>query len=187
MVKKSIGRSHLFLLGLIAISLGAFAQRVHAVPVTVTLDNPHPTVVRPTGGQIVLNFTGTVSFGDDFEFEEAILDVDYNHSSSSGIPTHFGSLDFSEADHGGSVSGVLFTAVVSSSTTPGLYGFHFGGSEPAEFSIEGSNEERLVTVTKTFSILVTVPDEGDSALLLGTSVLTLVFLLCRLGRGLAAA
>src|SRR5207248_6989747 len=69
--------------------------------------------------------------------------------------------------------GILFTALVSSSAIPGLYGFHFGGHDPAEFSIEGSDERRFVTVTQTFSILVTVPDGGNSALLLGTSILIL--------------
>jgi len=147
------------MLAFVAISLSAFAQPVCAVPVTLTIDNPHLTVRRPATGQIVLNFTGTVSFGDDFDFEEAILDVDYNH--------------FSKADDGGSVSGILFTALVSSSAIPGLYGFHFGGHDPAEFSIEGSDERRFVTVTQTFSILVTVPDGGNSALLLGTSILIL--------------
>jgi hypothetical protein len=46
--------------------------------------------------------------------KRAILDVDYNRASTSGIPTEFGPLDFSKADNGGSVSGVLFTAEVSS-------------------------------------------------------------------------
>jgi hypothetical protein len=174
---KHIRGSHLFMLAFVAISLFAFAQPVYAVPLTLTIDNPHLTVRRPATGHIALNFTGTVSFGDDFDFEEAILDFDYNHSSSSGIPTELGSLDFSDADHGGSVSGILFTAVVSSSTIPGLYGFHFGGHDPAEFSIEGSNGQRFVTVPQTFSVLVTVPDAGNSALLLGTSILILVFLL----------
>ena len=172
---KHIDGSHLLMLAFVAISLSAFAQPVCAVPVTLTIDNPHLTVRRPATGQIVLNFNGTISFGEDFDFEEAILDFDYNHSSSSGIPTELGSLDFSKADDGGSVSGVLFTAVVSSSTTPGLYGFHFGGHEPAEFSIEGSDERTFVTVTQRFSILVTVPDGGNSALLLGTSILILVY------------
>jgi hypothetical protein len=182
---KCVSGSHLFMLAFVAISLSAFAQPVCAVPVTLTIDNPHLTVRRPATGQIVLNFTGTVSFGDDFDFEEAILDVDYNHSSSSGIPTELGSLDFSNADDGRSVSGILFTAVVSSSTIPGLYGFHFGGHHPAEFSIEGSDERRFVTVTQTFSILVTVPDGGNSALLLGTSILMLVFLVRLSDRRLA--
>ena len=170
---KCVSGSHLFMLAFVAIGLFAFARPVCAVPVTLTIDNPHLTVRRPATGQIVLNFTGTVSFGDDFDFEEAILDVDYNHSSSGGIPTELGSLDFSKADDGGSVSGILFTALVSSSAIPGLYGFHFGGHDPAEFSIEGSDERRFVTVTQTFSILVTVPDGGNSALLLGTSILIL--------------
>lgn len=174
---KCVSGSHSFMLAFVAISLSAFAQSVYAVPVTLTLDNPHLTVRRPATGQIVLNFTGTVSFGHDFDFEEAILDVDYNHSSSSGIPTELGSLDFSDADHGGSVRGILFTAVVSSFTIPGLYGFHFGGHDPAEFSIEGGDEGRFVTVTQTFSIHVIVPDDGDSALLLGTSIVILVCLL----------
>ena len=117
---KCVSVSHLFMLAFVAIGLFAFAQPVCAVPVTLTIDNPHLTVRRPATGHIAPNFTGTVSFGDDFHFEEAILDFDYNHSSSSGIPTGLGSLDFSDADHGGSVSGILFTAVVSSSTIPGL-------------------------------------------------------------------
>jgi len=172
---KCVSGSHLFILAFVAIGLFTFPRPVCAVPVTLTIDNPHLTVRRPATGQIALNFTGTVSFGDDFDFEEAILDFDYNDSSSSGLPTELGSLDFSDADHGGSVSGILFTAVVSSSTIPGLYGFHFGGRDPAEFSIEGGDERRFVTVTQTFSILVTVPDGGNSALLLGTSILILVF------------
>jgi hypothetical protein len=174
---KCVSCSHLFMLVFVAIGLFAFARPVCAVPVTLTIDNPHLTVRRPATGQTVLNFAGTVSFGDDFEFEEAILDFDYNHSSSNGIPTELGSLDFSKANDGRSVTGILFTAVVSSSTMPGLYGFHFGGHDPAEFSIEGSNERGFVTVTQTFSILVIVPDSGNSALLLGTSILILVSLL----------
>ena len=174
---KCVSCSHLFMLAFVAIGLFAFARPVCAVPVTLTIDNPHLTVRRPATGQIVLNFTGTVSFGDDFDFEEAILDFDYNHSSSGGIPTELGSLDFSKADDGRSVSGILFTAVINSSTLPGLYGFHFGGHDPAEFSIEGGDERRFVTVTQTFSILVIVPDGGNSALLLGTSILILVSLL----------
>jgi len=165
------------MLAFVAIGLFAFAQPVCAVPVTLTIDNPHLTVRRPATGHIVLNFTGTVSFGDDFDFEEAILDFDYNHSSSDGIPTELGSLHFSKADDGRSVSGILFTAVINSSTLPGLYGFHFGGHDPAEFSIEGSDEGRFVTITRTFSIRVTVPDGGNSGLLLGASILILVFLL----------
>jgi hypothetical protein len=172
---KCVSSSPLFMLAFVAGGLFAFAQPVRAVPVTLTIDNPHQTVRLPVSGQITLNFTGTVSFGEDFDFEEAILDVDYNHSSSNGIPTELGSLDFSDADHGASVSGILFTAVVSSSTIPGLYGFHFGGHGPAEISIEGSDEQRFVTVTQTFSILVTVPDGGNSALLLGTSIFILVY------------
>ncbi len=174
---KCVSCSHLFMLALVTIGLFAFARPVCAVPVTLTIDNPHLTVRRPATGQIVLNFIGTVSFSDDFDFEEAILDVDYNHSSSSGIFTELGSLDFSDADHGGSVSGILFTAAVSSSTIPGLYGFHFGGHDPAQFSIEGGDERRFVTVTQTFSILVIVPDGGNTALLLGTSILILISLL----------
>src|SRR5438132_12926972 len=184
---KCVGGSPLFMLAFVAIGLFAFAQPVRAVPVTLTIDNPHQTVRRPASGQITLNFTGTVSFGDDFDFEEAILDFDYNHSSTSGIPTELGSLDFSDANHGGSVSGILFTGVISSSTIPGLYGFHFGGHDPAEFSIEGSDERGFATVTRTFSILVTVPDDGNSALLLGTSISILVFLLRLIARQPASA
>src|SRR5207244_4784566 len=100
-----VSGSHLFMLAFFAISLSAFAQPVCAVPVTLTIDNPHLTVRRPATGQIVLNFTGTVSFGDDFDFEEAILDVDYNHSSSGGIPTERASLYLSKSYNGTSVTG----------------------------------------------------------------------------------
>ena len=170
------------LICLAILSFGNFVQPVSAVPITLTLDNPHQTIKRPASGTIVLNFTGTVSFGPNFDFEEAVLDFDYNRSSTSGIPTEFGRLHFSRADNGGSVSGVLFTAEVSSTTVPGLYEFHFGGRQPAEFSIEGSNERMFATVSRSFSILVIVPDQGKSALLLGISFATLFFVQRRLSQ-----
>ena len=161
---------------LAVLGFSAIAQPARATPVTLTIDNPHQTILRPTKGQVVLDFFGTVSFGDEFHFEEAVLDTDYNQSSTSGIPTELGSLDFSQADLGGSVTGVLFTAVVTPLTTPGIYGFHFGGHRPAEFAIEGSNERRFVTAAETFSILVRVSDQGNTALLLSLSILFLAFL-----------
>jgi hypothetical protein len=189
-MKKPICCSHRSLLALALAILGpaTFLQSVSAVPVTLTLDNPHQTIARPASGEIVLNFTGTVSFGADFNFEEAKLDFDYNRSSTEGIPTEFGPVDFSDANNGGSVTGVLFTAEISPSTAPGLYGFEFGTKEPATLSIEGADEgsddETFVTVMRSFSIRVTngtaVPDESSSALLLGLSFVTVSLLQRRL-------
>ena len=172
------------LLAPILLGLATFAQRAYAVPVTLTLDNPHQTIARPASGEIVLNFTGTVSFGHDFHFEEAELDFAYNRSSTESIPTEFGPVDFSDANNGGSVTGVLFTAEISSLTAPGLYGFEFGTKEPATLSIEGgADDETFVTVSRSFSIRVTngtaVPDESSSALLLGVSFVSLVVFRCK--------
>jgi len=171
------------LLAPILLGLTAFVQSVSAVPVTLTLDNPHQTIARPASGEIVLNFTGTVSFGHDFHFEEAELDFAYNRSSTKGIATEFGPVDFSDANNGGSVTGVLFTAEIFSSTAPGLYGFEFGTKEPATLSIEGADDETFVTVMRSFSIRVTngtaVPDESSSALLLGVSFVSLVVFQCK--------
>jgi hypothetical protein len=172
------------LLAPILLGVATFAQPAYAVPVTLTLDNPHQTIARPASGEIVLNFTGTVSFGHDFHFEEADLDFDYNSSSTEGIPTEFGPVDFSDANNGGSVTGVLFTAEISSLTAPGLYGFKFGTKEPATLSIEGgADDETFVTVSRSFSIRVTngtaVPDESSSALLLGVSFVSLVAFQCK--------
>ena len=172
------------LLAPILLGLATFALSAYAVPVTLTLDNPHQTIARPASGEIVLNFTGTVSFGHDFHFEEAELDFDYNSSSTEGIPTEFGPVDFSDANNGGSVTGVLFTAEISSLTAPGLYGFEFGTKEPATLSIEGgADDETFVTVSRSFSIRVTngtaVPDESSSALLLGVSFVSLVVFQCK--------
>jgi hypothetical protein len=183
--KKSIGRSRRgSLLAPILLGLAAFAQPAYAVPVTLTLDNPHQTIAGPASGEIVLNFTGTVSFDHDFYFEEAKLDFDYNSSSTEGIPTEFGPVDFSNANNGGSVTGVLFTAEISSSTAPGLYGFEFGTKEPATLSIEGANDETFVAVMRSFSIRVTngmaVPEKSSSALLLlGVSFVSLVVFHCK--------
>jgi hypothetical protein len=147
------------------------------------LDNPHQTIARPASGEIVLNFTGTVSFGHDFHFEEAELNFAYNRSSTSAVSTFFGSVDFCKANNGGSVTGVLFTAEISSLTAPGLYGFEFGTNEPATLSIEGADDETFVTVMRSFSIRVTngtaVPDESSSALLLGVSFVSLVVFQCK--------
>ena len=100
------------LICLAILSFGDFVQPAYAVPVTLTLDNPHQTIARPASGEIVLNFTGTVSFDHDFHFEEAELDFDYNSSSTDGIPTEFGPVDFSDANNGSSVTGVLFSAEI---------------------------------------------------------------------------
>ncbi len=174
------------LMSLAFLGVGNLVQSVSAVPVTLTIDNPHQTIARPASGTVVLNFTGTVSFGSDFEFEEALLDIDYNRSSTSGVPTEFGPLNFSKADDGGSVSGILFTAEVSSSTVPGFYGFHFGTGGDASFSIEGGNGVEFVTKSRPFSIRVTngtaVSDASNSALLLGVSFASLIFLLRKLSR-----
>jgi hypothetical protein len=171
------------LLAPILLCLATFAQPAYAVPVTLTLDNPHRTIARPANGELVLNFTGTVSFGHDFHFEEAELDFDYNSSSTDGIPTKFGPVDFSDANNGGNVTGVLFTAEISSLTDPGLYGSKFGTKEPATLSIEGADDETFVTVSRSFSIRVTngtaVPDESSSALLLGVSFVSLVVFQCK--------
>ena len=176
------------LLAPILLCLATFAQPAYAVPVTLTLDNPHRTIARPADGEIVLDFTGTVSFGHDFHFEEADLDFDYNSSSTEGIPTEFGPVDFSDANNGGSVTGVLFTAEISSLTAPGLYGFEFGTKEPATLSIEGANDETFVTEMRSFSVRVTngtaVPDESSSALLLGLSFVTVSLIQRRLGRSM---
>jgi hypothetical protein len=172
------------LISMAILGLSNFVQPLSAIPVTLIINNPHQTIARPTSGTVVLNFTGTVSFGPDFEFEEAILDIDYNHSSTSGIPTEFGPLNFSKADNGGSVSGILFTAEVSSSTVPGFYGFHFGTGDDASFSIEGANGEEFVTKSRPFSIRVTngtaVSDASNSALLLCVSCVGLFFVQCKL-------
>jgi len=161
------------------VGVGSLMQSVLAVPVTLRLDNRHQTIARPASGTVVVNFTGTVSFGSEFEFEEAVLDIDYNCSSTSGLPTEFGLLNFSKADNGGSVSGILFTAEVSAATAPGLYGFHFGTSDAASFSIEGANGIEFVTKSRSFSILVTngtaASDASSSVLLLGISFVSLVF------------
>jgi hypothetical protein len=171
------------LLAPILLGLAAFAQPAYAVPVTLTLDNPHQTIAGPASGEIVLNFTGTVSFDHDFHFEEAKLDFAYNRSFTSAVPTEFGPVDFSDANNGGSVTGVLFTAEISSSTVPGLYGFEFGTKEPATLSIEGANDETFVTEMRSFSIRVTngtaVPDESSSALLLGVSFVSFVVFHCK--------
>jgi hypothetical protein len=192
-IKKPICCSHRFLIALVALAilgLATFVQSLSAVPVTLTLDNPHQTIARPASGEIVLNFTGTVGFDHDFHFEEAELDFDYNSSSTKGIPTEFGPVDFSDANNGGSVTGVLFTAEISSLTAPGLYGFEFGTKEPATLSVEGANDETFVTAMRSFSIRVTngtaVPDESSSALLLGLSFVT-VSLLQRKLAGIRAA
>jgi hypothetical protein len=176
------------LICLAILSFGDFAQPASAVPVTLTLDNPHQTIKRPASGTIVLDFTGTVSFDHDFHFEEAELDFDYNSSSTKGIRTEFGPVDFSDANNGGSVTGVLFTAEISSSTAPGLYGFEFGTKEPATLSIEGANDETFVTEMRSFSIRVNngtaVPDESSSALLLGLSFVTVSLIQRRLSRSI---
>jgi len=192
-IKKPICRSHPSLLALVALAvlgLTAFVQSVSAVPITLTLDNPHQTIARPASGEIVLNFTGTVSFGHDFHFEEAELDFAYNRSSTKGIATEFGPVDFSDANNGRSVTGVLFTAEIFSSTASGLYGFEFGTKEPATLSIEGADDETFVTVMRSFSIRVTngtaVPDESSSALLLGLGLVPVSLLQRRLGSGQCA-
>src|SRR6267143_1103713 len=82
------------------VGVGSLMQSVLAVPVTLRLDNRHQTIARPASGTVVVNFTGTVSFGSEFEFEEAVLDIDYNCSSTNGLPTEFGLLNFSKADMG---------------------------------------------------------------------------------------
>jgi hypothetical protein len=184
-ISRSRWRSHM-LISMAFVGVGSLVQSVSAVPVTLTLDNPHQTIARPASGTIVLNFTGTLSFGSEFEFEEAVLDIDYNRSSTSGVPTEFGLLNFSKADNGGSVSGILFTAEVSASTAPGLYGFHFGTSDAASFSIEGANGIEFVTKSRSFSILVTngtaASDASSSVLLLGISFVSLVFVQSKLSQ-----
>lgn len=189
-MKKSTFCSHPALLAPVALAavlgLAPFVQSASAVPVTLTLNNPHQIISRPTNGTLVLEFTGTVSFGADFEFEEAVLDIDYNRSSTEGIPTDFAELDFSKANNGGSVTGVLFTAEISSSTAPGLYGFHFGGQDDAIFSIEGGDGIAFVTESRPFSIRVTdgtaVPDTSSSALLLGFSFVSVSLLQRKVAR-----
>lgn len=177
-IRTSLCRSRPWLLTAVAIptlALAISAPPAQAVPVTLIVDNPHQTVARPASGTIVVDFIGTVSFGVDFHFTEAILDFEYNRFSTDCIPTDFGPLNFSSAN-GGSVTGTLFTAEVSPSTVPGLYGFHFGTSEPAIFSIEGGDDGRFVTVMRSFSIRVTngVPDASNSALLLSLSLAILL-------------
>jgi len=54
-----------------------------------------------------------------------------------------GSLDFSKADDGRSVSGILFTAVVSSSPYLVFTAFTLADDPSGEFSIEGSDERGL--------------------------------------------
>src|SRR4029077_8047055 len=92
-------------------------------------------------------------------------------------------VDFSDANNGSSVTGVLFTAEISSLTDPGLYGSKFGTKEPATLSIEGADDETFVTASRSFSIRVTngtaVPDESSSALLLGVSFVSLIFFQCK--------
>src|SRR5260370_31077787 len=126
--------------GIAVLGHKAFMQSGSAVTVTLTLDNPHQTIARPASGEIVLNFTGTVSFGHDFHFEEAELDFAYNRSSTKGIATEFGPVDFSDANNGGSVTGVLFTAEIFSSTAPVLYGFELVTKEAATLSMEGAGD-----------------------------------------------
>lgn len=170
-------RGFLAFVGPVALLMCIFAEPLQAVPIKLTIDNPHQTVVRPANGVIALDFIGTVMIGHRFSFEEAILDVDYDRSSNHGIPTQLGSLNFSDADHGGSISGVLFTALINSSTVPGFYGFHFGGNEPAEFSIEASDERRFVTASQAFSIRVIASDASGTLLL--SSIATSSLLLLR--------
>jgi hypothetical protein len=182
--KKSIARSRGLLLAPVLLGLATFAQPAYAVPVTLTLDNPHQTIAHPGTGEIVLNFTGTVSFDHDFHFEEAELDFAYNRSSTSAVSTAFGPVDFSDANNGGSVTAVLFTAEISSLTAPDLYAFEFETKEPATLSIEGANDETFATVMRSFSIRVTngtaVPEKSSSALLfLGVSFVSFVVFECR--------
>lgn len=160
-------RSGVFLVfvGLLAFFTFFLARPLQAVPITLKIDNPNQIVFRPVDGVTVVNFTGTVTIGRGFSFEEAILDFDYDGLPDDGLPTSLGSLRLSKANNGGSVSGILFTALVSSSTNPGFYGFKFGGRDPAEFTVEVSNGRRFVTSSETFSVRVVVADTGSTLLL----------------------
>jgi hypothetical protein len=179
------------LLGSALLALSIFAPAVvEAVPITLSLDNPSQSVVRPSSGTVTLNFTGTVMIEPGFAFhgiQDVILDFPFNASGSHFLDRVFGDafLPFVQ-DHqastgnftGGTFIGTLFTINVTPEDPLGLYAFVGGGPPnlPSEvfLRVADENNENMTVAREAFSVLVTgVPDRGSSILLLGLSLAAL--------------
>lgn len=157
-------------------SLSTLAAVTAQAQVTLVLDNPNQTIAAPGTGSITVNFTGTVSFAAGYSSSNGgTLFVAYNASSSNYVLTQFNSLDLNLANNGGSVSGLLFTATVSSTTSPDYYGYQAFTLNPAYYSANATNDGGATNSTafSNFSVTVTpavTPEPGSAALLVGMGV-----------------
>jgi hypothetical protein len=119
--------------------LNLAATPVPVAGVTLTLDNPNPTIALPLSGSIEHVFTGTLSFAPGFTWSETTLLYPFIDGALPGLVTG-GNLGFPYpgAENGGSYVGDLFKFTINASDTPGVYDEGFGGG-PATYRITATD------------------------------------------------
>lgn len=110
-------------------------QAGNVVAVSLTLDDPFPTLVIPSSGSFVHTFTGTLSFSTGFNFAEAELFFPFVNGAVPGLSGEIINTPYTAANNGGLFTGGLFTIEVSSTDLPGVYNEQFGGG-PATFGVK---------------------------------------------------
>lgn len=157
---------------LVALTFGLLAlTNPSAQAVTLTLNDPNPTLVVPSSGSITHTFTGTLSFDPGFSLNSATLLFPFINGGAPGLFGNNINFPYSDANEGGTFSGGLFTIEIFSTSPFGSYNQRFGGG-PATFGVSLSERQGNTTLSASAPYTVTlvpsagVPDGGGTLLLL---------------------
>jgi hypothetical protein len=135
--------------------------------VTVTLDDPNPTLVIPSSGSFTHTFSGTISVVSPFSIDDAELFFPFINCAPPGLLTG-NIINFPFA---GTYVGDLFTYEINATDTPGFYNEQLGGGL-ATFTVKASSSRVQASGSAAYSInLVTsVPESSPvfvASILLG--------------------
>lgn len=161
--------------GLVAATSRPVLAGVPVAGVTLTLDDPFPTLVIPSSGSFTHTFTGTVSFTPGLAWDESALFYPFINGALPGIQTGANiNVPYPGAENGGIFSGGLFTFEISSTDLPGVYNEAFGGG-PATLNVWATDGTTRYSDTVSYTITLvssptSVPESspiGVASVLLG--------------------
>ena len=130
--------------------------------VTIALDHPAQSVVRPDTGSIQVDFTGHIGLTAGYEL--LYVKVDFAEDDAGD---HLSLPSVNSGPFGWATDGVLFSETVRSTNAPGLYG-------PVVIEYGECADDTCIYAETTYSVEVTSPvDEAETIALMGLGLLGL--------------
>jgi len=177
--RRLIGRT----LALCALFFIAAIASTQAVPISISFDNPNPSVAAPSSGFVTVAITGTISIDPSYQHIGVAYSspTNFTHTLSLTINTSVAFNLWFANNPNGTFTGTILEISVPAGTPADFYGYEVNANNLATFGIgvQPVTGGTSTSAEQAYSVTVTnggaVPVSGATLLLLALSGAILFF------------